>query len=120
MATQLQPTTRADTSCDNPRMPRKRHHRRRRLPEAADPDRRFLTTEQLVDASGLTREQLWRGRSASAGLASGVHYVRVGRRLLWHRENVRDWLRRLGLSTPWARDAAEALERQRLTDTDPP
>ncbi|MEM9384550.1 MAG: hypothetical protein AAGA68_05775 [Pseudomonadota bacterium] len=92
-------------------MARKRHRRRHSLPRPADPDRRFLTTEQLVARSGLTREQLWRGRSASNGLTSGVHYVRVGRRLLWHQKNVRTWLRELGISTPWAAVAADALER---------
>lgn len=118
---QLQLATRADTSCDNPRMRRKRPHRRPRLPDAADPDRQFLTTEQLVEASGLTREQLWRGRAAShGGLASGVHYVRIGRRLLWHRENVRNWLHQLGLSTPWAQLAADALARNTAHNRDRP
>ena len=51
----------------------------------------------MLDASGLTREQLWRARSRG-GMTSGIHYVRVGRRLMWHQDNVLQWLKQLDLT----------------------
>ncbi len=51
----------------------------------------------MLDATGLTREQLWRARSRG-GMTSGIHYVRVGRRLMWHQDNVLRWLKQLDLT----------------------
>lgn len=68
-----------------------RRRRRRRTPRPAQGDAAsFLSTEAMVEATGLTREALWRARR-DGGLEAGIHYVRVGRRLLWHLPNFRRW-----------------------------
>lgn len=48
----------------------------------------------MVRATGLSREALWRARR-EGGLEAGIHYVRIGRRLLWHLANFQRWQQQL-------------------------
>ncbi len=64
----------------------------------ADPER-FVSTARLAELTGLPAESLWRFRR-EGGLENGIHYARVGRRLLWHVENFRRWQRNMGLDEP--------------------
>lgn len=86
---------------------RRRRSVRQNTPGAEADSVCFVSTRRLAELTGLSHETLWRYRRAG-GLEIGVHYVRIGRRLLWHLDNFRHWQRSLGLANPDVSETADS------------